>query len=76
MRISINVTEKMLAEIDEVAQEMGVSRSALCTVWVGEKLKAHKYAYNLAAQVGEKLGDSVTLEGLIKEIAVKELSEK
>lgn len=36
MRVQVNVSDDLVKKIDEYAKIMGVSRSALCSVWIGQ----------------------------------------
>jgi metal-responsive CopG/Arc/MetJ family transcriptional regulator len=36
MRIQVNLSEKMVNKIDYLAENMGVSRSALCSTIIGQ----------------------------------------
>lgn len=36
MRVQVNVSDEMVSEIDRYAKEMGVSRSALCSIFIGQ----------------------------------------
>lgn len=36
MKVQINLSDDLVAKIDKYAKAMGVSRSALCGVWIGQ----------------------------------------
>ena len=45
MRVQVNLNENVVKRLDELANVMGVSRSALCAVWIGNSLLAHEKTY-------------------------------
>lgn len=36
MKVQVNLSDELVARIDDYAKQMGVSRSALCGVWIGQ----------------------------------------
>lgn len=36
MKVQVNLSEELVQKIDEYAKKMGVSRSSLCGVWIGQ----------------------------------------
>lgn len=36
MRVQVNMSDEMVKKIDDYAKTMGVSRSALCSMFIGE----------------------------------------
>lgn len=38
MKVQVNLSNDLVARIDKFAKAMGVSRSALCGVWIGQTL--------------------------------------
>ena len=36
MRVQVNISNEMVKKIDDYAKTMGVSRSALCSMFIGE----------------------------------------
>lgn len=36
MKVQVNLSDELVAKIDKFAKSMGVSRSALCGVWIGQ----------------------------------------
>lgn len=66
MRIQINVAEDMVTRIDEVASQMGVSRSALCSVAIGQYIMSMDKTIDILNALGERVGDSLLAEKLLK----------
>lgn len=42
MRIQVNISDDVAKRIDELAKGMGVSRSALCSIWISNELAKHE----------------------------------
>lgn len=42
VRITLNIAESLVKEIDEIRQQIGVDRGALIKVWLQEKIKEEK----------------------------------
>lgn len=38
MRIQINLSDEILARVDQEAKKIGTSRGAMLTTWIGEKI--------------------------------------
>ena len=38
MRIQINLSDKILKRVDEEAENIGTTRGAMLTTWIGEKI--------------------------------------
>lgn len=38
MRIQINLSDEILARVDQEAKKIGTSRGAMLTTWIGEKV--------------------------------------
>jgi metal-responsive CopG/Arc/MetJ family transcriptional regulator len=45
VRITLDIAESLVKEIDEVRKQIGVERSALIKVWLHERLKQEKAAH-------------------------------
>lgn len=59
MRIQINLSEEMIREVDAYAKKMGVSRSAFCSMMVGQGVMNLNTAYKVIDTLGDKLTDEV-----------------
>lgn len=64
MRIQVNVSDEMVEKVDAIAKDMGMSRSALCTYYIGLGVYGMSKAVDVASQFArttiEKLDTKVT----------------
>lgn len=67
MRIQVNLSEEMVAKVDGYAKRMGVSRSALCSILVGQGIMSYDKSMDLLKDIGEKVGDDLLAEKTFKE---------
>lgn len=51
MRVQINLSEEMCASVDSYAKKMGVSRSALCSMLIGQGIMNYDNSYKIAEKV-------------------------
>lgn len=66
MRIQVNVSDETVEKIDKLAKEMGVSRSALCSVWIGQYLYSLESGQQKAEEILKKfLMDNVGSSPLV-----------
>lgn len=47
MKVQVTVSDEMVTKIDTYAKEMGISRSALCSVFIGQGVLGFDKAYKL-----------------------------
>lgn len=59
MRVQVNVSDDLVKKIDEYAKVMGVSRSALCSVWIGQCVMGYEQSFSIVQQMGDKLEQSL-----------------
>ena len=69
MRVQVNLSDEMVAKVDSYAHMMGVSRSALCSVLVGQGIMGYDKSMDLMTVLGDKLGESLLAEKALKEVA-------
>lgn len=50
MRIQVNVSDEMVEKVDAIAKDMGMSRSALCTYYIGLGVYGMSKAVDVASQ--------------------------
>ena len=55
MRIQVNVNDEMVKKLDAYAEKMGVSRSALCSVFIGQAVMGYEKSFEVLDKYGEKL---------------------
>lgn len=59
MRVQVNLSDEMVVKVDEYAKKMGVSRSALCSMLVGQGIMGYDKSMDIINLLGEKLGDNM-----------------
>ena len=69
MRVQVNLSDEMVTKVDSYARKMGVSRSALCSMLVGQGIMGYDKSMDLLTVLGDKLGDSLLTEKALKEVA-------
>ena len=69
MKVQVNISDEMVVKIDEYARKMGVSRSALCSVLVGQGIMSYERSFDLLKVIGDKLGDSLFSEKILERVA-------
>ena len=69
MRVQVNISEDMVTKVDYYARKMGVSRSALCSILVGQGIMGYDKSMDMLSVIGDKLGDSLLAEKALPEIA-------
>ena len=68
MRIQVNLSDEMVSKVDAYATKMGVSRSALCSMLVGQGIMSYDKSMDLISILGDKLGDSLLTEKALQEV--------
>ena len=68
MRIQVNLSDEMVSKVDAYATKMGVSRSALCSMLVGQGIMSYDKSMDLISILGDKLGDSLLAEKALQEV--------
>ena len=64
MRIQVNVSDEMVTKIDAYAKMLGVSRSALCSMWIGQSA----IAYDKGMELTEKYANEFMVKDLLKKV--------
>lgn len=59
MRVQVNLSDEMVGKVDAYARKMGVSRSALCSMLVGQGIMSYDKSMDLLTLIGDKVGDSL-----------------
>lgn len=72
MRVQINLSDEMVEKVDSYAVKMGVSRSALCSMLVGQGIMGYDRSMDLLSILGDKLGDSLLAEKALSNVANSE----
>lgn len=58
MRVQVNLSEQMCFDVDKYAKMMGVSRSALCSMLIGQGIMS----YNKSMEVFDGLAEKVSAQ--------------
>ena len=72
MRVQVNLSDEMVENVDKYAKSMGVSRSALCSMLIGQGIMGYDKSMDILTLLGDKLGDSLLAEKTLKEIGKDE----
>lgn len=59
MRIQVNVSDELVEQIDNYAKMMGVSRSALCSIWIGQGVMGYNKSFQIFSDIGNKITDNL-----------------
>lgn len=59
LKVQVNLSDDIVLEIDKYAKMMGVSRSALCAIFIGQGILGYHKSFELMGTVGEKLGSEI-----------------
>lgn len=68
MRLQVNANDQMVAKLDKYAEMMAVSRSALCSMLIGQGLMGLDKSYGILTDLGERLGDALIAEKTMSEM--------
>jgi predicted transcriptional regulator len=63
MKLQISVNDEMVHKIDTLAKALGVSRSALCAIWIGQGLMGFNQAQELVKELGPKIVEQEAKKG-------------
>lgn len=55
MRIQMNLSDEMVAKVDLYAKKMGVSRSALCALLIGQGIMNYEKSESVLESLGKEL---------------------
>ena len=72
MRVQVNLSDDMVSNVDKYAKSMGVSRSALCSMLIGQGIMSYDKSMDILTLLGDKLGDSLLAEKALEEIGKDE----
>lgn len=54
MRVQVNLSEKMVERVDRIAEDMGLSRSAVCNMLIGQGVSSYEKANNIIANLPQE----------------------
>lgn len=75
MRVQVNLSDEMVEKVDGYARKMGVSRSALCSMLVGQGIMNYDKSMDILSLIGDKVGDSLLAEKTLKEATNEMLAQ-
>lgn len=55
IKMQITASEEMVQKIDKIAKSMGVSRSSLCLVWIGQGLATYEASLKSLDRVSDDI---------------------
>lgn len=62
MRIQVNLSDEMVSKVDYYSQKMGVSRSALCSILIGQGILSYDKSIDILSQVSSSLSSALLAE--------------
>lgn len=63
MKVQVNVNDDMVKKIDQYAKAMGVSRSSLCAMFIGQGVLGFDKAYEIVNTYTENILEGVKEDG-------------
>lgn len=69
MRVQVNLSDEMVSKVDLYASKMGVSRSALCSMLVGQGIMSYDKSMDIMSLIGDKVGDSLLAQKALEGVA-------
>lgn len=75
MRLQVNANEQMVAKLDKYAEMMAVSRSALCSMLIGQGLMGLDRSCGILSDLGNRLGDALMAEKAMAELGKETTDE-
>lgn len=67
MRCQVNLSDEMVKRVDDYAKRMGVSRSALCSMLIGQGIMNYDNSAVILDKLGQQVGMNLT-EGAFAEL--------
>ena len=78
MKIQINISDELVAQLDKYAGMMGISRSALCATFIGQGVMSYNKSFELIDTLGQGMSDTVkeSLGHISGQVELTDLSDK
>jgi hypothetical protein len=76
MRVQVNLSDEMVSKVDMYAHKMGVSRSALCSMLIGQGIMGYDKSMDVLSLIGDKLGDSLFTDKTLEEVENNVIASK
>lgn len=51
-KLQVNVSDELVEKIDIIAKALGVSRSSLCAIWIGQGALGYEKAFDTLERMG------------------------
>lgn len=64
MKVQVLMSDEMVERVDFYAKKMGVSRSALCSMLIGQGVMSYDKSMDILSYIGEKVGDKILSDDL------------
>jgi metal-responsive CopG/Arc/MetJ family transcriptional regulator len=68
MRVQVNLSEEMLDRCDYYSKKMGVTRSSLCSMLIGQGIMSYDKSMDILQLIGDKVWDSLLADKAIQEV--------
>ena len=68
MRVQVNLSDEMIERCDYYSKKMGVTRSSLCSMLIGQGIMSFDKSMDILQLIGDKLGDSMLAEKTMQEV--------
>lgn len=59
MRVQVSLSDEMISRLDYYANKMGVCRSALCSILIGQGVMGYDKTFEIADSMGIQLTEEV-----------------
>lgn len=59
MKVQVNLNEDIVKKIDQYAKSIGVSRSAVCALWIGQAVLGVDKAAEILQNVGSDVAKTI-----------------
>lgn len=59
MRVQVNLSNEMVKRVDKIAEDYGLTRSALCATFIGQCVMSYEKTFNVLQDTFNKLGDTI-----------------
>lgn len=60
MKVQVNLNDDMVAKIDKLAKEIGVSRSSYCAMLIGQGVNAANQTYDLIKGLNDNISNVIS----------------
>lgn len=57
MKIQVFISDELVSKVDSYAKKMGVSRSSLCAIFIGQSIMAYDKSYGIIDDLSNTLSN-------------------